>query len=131
MTHVALPHDGGLRAFIHGGKLPGALPADLAAISADRDADLTFLAGCYDSSARDLPRPLMAAEACTELGAGTAPTRLGLLRLFHVAVLERRLDIVRDERDRYERLGAIGPTYHRNSLVLQLQLMARIRELRG
>jgi len=123
MTHAALPHDGGLRAFIHGGQLPGALPAD-------RDADLTFLAGCYDSSARDLPRPLMAAEACTELGAGTAPPRLGLLRRFHVAVLERRLDIVRDERYRYEQAGAIGPAYHRNSLLMQLQLMARIRELR-
>lgn len=75
----------------------------------------------------------MPAEACTELGAGTAspPPRLGLLRRAHIALLERRLAIVRDERDRYEQVGAIGPVYAHNSLQQQFGLMARIAQLKG
>lgn len=75
--------------------------------------------------------PPAPAEACTELGADTAPPRLGLLRRAHIALLQRRLAIVIDERDRYAALGAIGPVYEHNSRALQLQLMARIRELQG
>lgn len=99
---------------------------------ADIDTDMGYLDGCWCGCAVE-PEPLrrLPAEACTELGADTAPPRLGLLRRLHIALLERRLDIVRDEHDRYTHAGYIGPVYHRNSLQMQLQLMARIRELRG
>ncbi len=114
------------------------------AVQADIDTDMCYLDGCYAGCGvcdplSEAHGPIAAfdqfppapAEACTELGADTTPPRLGLLRRLHIAFLERRLDIVRDERDRYAHAGVIGPTYHRNSLQLQLQLMARIRELRG
>jgi hypothetical protein len=77
-----------------------------------------------------VPRPLFAAEACTELGGHTAAPRLGLLRRAVIAGLERRFAIVADERHRYDEAGVIGAIYHRNSMQQQLQLMERIRALK-
>lgn len=127
----------GLSAWLHRGPHDEAdeLTAQSAAgISAwaDIDSGIGHLAMACDCGCETvLVRGGLGAEACTSIGSHTAPPRLGLLRRLHIACLERRLDIVRDERDRYAHAGAIGPTYHRNSLLLQLQLMARIRELQG
>lgn len=106
-------------------------PATAAAITswADVDTELDHLAGCYCAAAADLPRPLMAAEACTELGHDAGQARLSWLRRAVIAGLERRRLIVIDERDRYEAVGYIGPIYRRNSLVQQLELMEQIRSL--
>lgn len=71
------------------------------------------------------------AEACTELGAHTAPRRLSWWRRLHIYLLEKELAIVRDECARYEMAEAIGPIYQLNSYDEQLRLMARIRELKG
>lgn len=109
-------------------------PQAAAAITcwADIHGELDHLAGCYCAVASDLPRPFLAAEACTELGAhAEQPPRLSLWRRLRVRLLERRLAIVIDERQRYDEAGAIGPIYRRNSLQLQHQLMGRIRALKG
>ncbi len=100
---------------------------------ADADTDHGFLDGCYCGCSPASPCAPMPAEACTELGAHTpSPTpRLGLLRRAHIALLQRRLDTVRDELDRYEALGAVGPVYQHNSRQQQFELMARIAALKG
>ncbi len=98
---------------------------------ADADTDHGFLDGCYCGCSPASPCAPMPAEACTELGANTAPPRLGLLRRAHIALLQRRLDTLRDELDRYEALGAVGPVYQHNSRQQQFELMARIAELKG
>jgi hypothetical protein len=94
------------------------------------ESELDSLIRRYAPSAHDLPRPLLAAEACTELGANAGPPPPGLLRRAVIAGLTRRREIVADERHRYEAAGAIGAMYHRNSLQMQLELMARIRALK-
>lgn len=121
---------------VHAITRPELTPQAAAAITcwADIDGELDHLAGCYCAVASDLPRPLLAAEACTEIGAHAAPAeppRLGFWRRLRVRHLERRLAIVIDGRERYDEAGAIGPVYRRNSLQQQHQLMARIRELKG
>lgn len=72
----------------------------------------------------------MPAEACTELGAGTAEAAPSLVRRAHIRFFERRFTVVADERHRYEAAGVIGAVYHRNSMQQQLLLMERIRALK-
>jgi hypothetical protein len=70
------------------------------------------------------------AEACTDIGADTAPVhRLGLFKLIRLAFLRWHLRCLRDERDHYTALGMTGAVYMRNSLQEDLRLRRAIREL--
>lgn len=132
------PHVPGLSAWLRRASghdhADGISSAQASAISAwaDIDSDLGHLAVPCECGCEAVVMPAgIAAEACSDIGSHTTPPRLSLLRRMHISLVERRLDIVRDERDRYSHAGVIGPIYHRNSLVAQINLMKRIRELRG
>jgi hypothetical protein len=135
----------GLHAFIHGRAPVGwvdeihahadteldATTAGHIAAWADADVDLAHMAGSYavrpEAAPCAVPQP---GEAATELGADTGrPAPLSLARRALIAHLQRRSANVADERRRYEDAGAIGPIFKRNSIQLQLDLMARIRAL--
>jgi hypothetical protein len=66
------------------------------------------------------------AEACTELGAGTAPAAPGLLARLRIAHLRWQLACLVDERAHYQRLGWVDPIYLRESYAQQRRLMTRI-----
>lgn len=77
----------------------------------------------------------MPAEACTELGADTAPARAGALRRvvthLRVALLRWHIVCLTAERDHYAGLGWVGPIYLRESYAQQRQLMSSIARLRA
>lgn len=78
----------------------------------------------------EMPAHPAPAEACTELGAETAPVyRLGLFTLIRLWFIRWNLQCLRDERDYYTALGLTGPVYMRNSFAEDRRLMARIRQL--
>lgn len=71
------------------------------------------------------------AEACTELGADTAPAPLGLVLRLRIAVLRWQVDCLTAEREHYRCLGWVGPIYLRESYAEQRRLMSRISRLQA
>jgi hypothetical protein len=84
-------------------------------------------AACTWSTGR-APQP---AEACTELGADTAPTPPSLWRRLQIARLRYAIACLKAERDHYRGLGWVGPIYLRESYAQQHRLMARITRLQA
>lgn len=66
------------------------------------------------------------AEACTELGADTAPSRLSPWQRLRLAWLRWQMDCLRDEQALYVETGRAGPIFERECRRLQLDLMRRM-----
>ncbi|KQY83720.1 hypothetical protein [Pelomonas sp. Root1444] len=75
------------------------------------------------------------AEACTELGADTAPARPGLLRRIvlrlRIAGLHWAIECVAGEREHSRELRWVGPIYLRESYAQQRRLMSRAARLQA
>lgn len=78
----------------------------------------------YDHQGR-----LQPAEACTDIGADTAPVPLSLVTRVRIALIRHEIECLAAEREQYQRAGCVGPIYLRESYAQQLRLIGRIKQL--